>query len=63
MPGMHPRVDPEPYREFVAAVDRIVDEAVEPPSRVAGLLCAGLFVAADGLEASGNPGGFAVAGP
>lgn len=60
---MRPRRDPEPYREFVTAVNGIVEEAVKVPSRVAGLLYAELLIAADGLEEAGNPGGFAVAGP
>lgn len=57
------QLTPEAYREFVATVDRIVNETVEVRSRVAGLLYAGLVLAAQGTEDIGDSAGSATPGP
>lgn len=53
----------EANREFIATVDRLMTEAGDLPSRVAGLLYAGLSLAAQGSEEVGDSGGSATNGP
>lgn len=53
----------EARREFVSTVDRIVEETVQLRSRVAGLLYAGLVLAAQGTEEVGDSGGSTTSGP